>query len=72
MTLDPQPTTGYSTAFHLALSECPRCGYCPCCGRDGVWYYPTYPPYYCAGDPIRTNPYPTHPTSCTLTCGSHT
>ncbi len=26
--------------------RCPRCGYCPCCGRGGGWYYPTWPPTY--------------------------
>jgi hypothetical protein len=35
--------------------KCPRCGYCPCCGRGGRgggWYPPIHPtpPYY-VGDP---------------------
>lgn len=44
--------------------ECPRCGYCPCCGRGGGWYHPTWPtsPYY-VGDP----PYPYYGT-WTITC----
>jgi hypothetical protein len=49
--------------------KCPRCGYCPCCGRGGGWWPPQYPwvypgPYY-VGDP----PYPYYGT-WTVTCSN--
>ena len=53
--------------------RCPRCGYCPCCGRGGRWYYPTlyptWPPsypwgWYGTGDTI--------PLNITITCGVDT
>lgn len=38
--------TGTGPVYHHIPSTCPRCGYCPTCGRGWYikeWWYPQYP-----------------------------
>jgi hypothetical protein len=59
----------YDPCRNLPVShggQCPRCGYCPCCGRGGGWHpapWPGYPAPY-VGDPIYPNPWGGYTITC--------
>ena len=69
-TYTPDITTG-GVVDGVSNSQCPACGFCPCCGRrypsPPNWWYP-YTPY----TPWQVWPYTPYPGYSPIWCGTGT